>query len=130
MVAIKNRNKKIAVLLFFMLLAYAVWNGRNLILGPIIKIDSPLSGDNVTNPLVTIKGLVRNVSFMSLNGRQIFVDKSGNFSEDVLLLPGYNEIDISAQDRFGKQKTDSLYLYNEQKEADFNNTSTSTKSLN
>jgi hypothetical protein len=38
-----------------------------------------------------------------LNGRAIFTDTGGNFSEDLLLAPGLNRIRLEAKDKFGKQ---------------------------
>ena len=102
-----NRGKKIGIGLFAIIILYAFWNGRNLILGPRITVTPPLKD---VNPII-IKGVAKNVSFLSLNGRQIFVDKDGNFLEDVLLLPGYNIITIEGGDRFGKEKTVVLKLY-------------------
>ncbi len=100
-------SKKIGIVLFAIIIAYAVWNGRNLLLGPRIKV---LSTNFPENP-ITVRGLAKNVSFISLNDRQIYADKEGNFSEEVLLLPGYNIINISGRDRFGQETSYTLKLY-------------------
>lgn len=100
-------NRKIGLAISAVIIAYALWNGRNLILGPSIKV---IATNFPANP-VTIKGLAKNVSFISLDDRQIFADKDGSFSEDVLLLPGYNIIKIEGEDRFGKKTEFILKLY-------------------
>jgi hypothetical protein len=102
-----NKGKKIGIALFAIIVLYALWNGRNLILGPQIEV-LPLSSEE--NP-INIQGKARNVSFLSLNGRQIFVDKEGKFSEEVLLLPGYNIITIEGRDRFGKTNSAVIKIY-------------------
>ena len=107
-----SNNKKVILFVFVIILVYAVWNGRNLLLGPQIAI-SPVPQNIIgtsSNPLL-IKGVAKNVSFLSLDGREIFVDKNGNFSEDMLLLPGYNIIEIYGKDRFGKERKLSLNIY-------------------
>lgn len=107
----RNKSFKIGITVFVIILAYAVWNGRNLILGPSLKVLSPFPGEEISGNPVTVRGLAKNVSFISLNNKQIFVDKSGHFSEEVLLLPGINIIHINGKDRFGKEKVLSLELY-------------------
>ncbi len=91
------------IFVFISIVGYAIFQGRNLINGPIITISSPKSGEVVKNPLISIDGSAQNISFISLNDRQIFVSKEGNFSEKLLLSPGYNIMRISATDKFGRK---------------------------
>ena len=107
-----NNSKKIATIIFLFIAIYAVWNGRNWVLGPQIKVTSPTQGENVKQNPLWVEGVAKNVSFISLNGRQIFVDKDGKFKEKVLLSPGENSLEIFAKDRFNKEKIDRIYLYN------------------
>lgn len=55
-----------------------------------------------TSPLIEIKGNAKNATYLSLNGREIFINKEGEFSEKVALLPGLSVVTIDAQDKFGK----------------------------
>lgn len=55
-----------------------------------------------TSPLIQIKGSAKNAVYLSLNGREIFIDKEGKFNESVALLPGLGVVTIDAQDKFGK----------------------------
>lgn len=105
-------SKKILIFLFIVILTYSVWNGRNFLIGPRIEITSPISGEVVSQNPINLSGIAKNVSFISLNGRQIFVDKDGNFREEVLLNPGENTLEIFSKDRFNKEKTKRLQLYN------------------
>ena len=109
-----NNSKKIYLSLFILIVLYALWNGRNWIMGPSLKIISPQPGEEVRVNPITVEGTARNVSFLSLNGRQIFVDKSGNWQEQVLLRPGENILEIFGKDRFNKQKSYRIYIYNNQ----------------
>lgn len=52
--------------------------------------------------LALIKGTAPKATFISLNGREIFIDKEGNFSETISILPGFSVITIDAKDKFGK----------------------------
>jgi hypothetical protein len=43
-----------------------------------------------------------NAIYLSLNGREIYIDKDGTFTEPVALLPGLSVVTLDAQDKFGK----------------------------
>lgn len=68
-----------------------------------------------TSPLIKINGNAKNATYLSLNGREIFIDRDGSFSEPVALLPGLSVVTIDAQDKFGKfteKKFEVMYQKN------------------
>lgn len=85
-----------------LILGYGLFQARNIISGPDIVLTTPQDGENVTNPLVAVTGSTTNINFISLNDRQIFVDKAGSFSEKLLVPPGYTIIKLEARDKFGR----------------------------
>ena len=89
-------------LVVVLMVGYSLYQARNLIHGPEITITSPTPGSTLHAPLVTIAGTAENIAFISLNDRQIFVNSNGDFSEQLLLAPGYNVWTISAKDKFGR----------------------------
>ncbi len=89
---------------------YSYFQARNLIKGPQVSITSPSNGTTLGNPMVTVSGTAKNISFITLNNRQIFVDDNGNFKEDVLLSPGYNTWELQAKDKFGRVVTKNIEL--------------------
>lgn len=72
---------------------------KNLILGPSLSITSPKDGETLTNSLATIKGKTGNIASLYLNGRKIYVNEEGLFSEELLLPLGYSIIEVRAVDR-------------------------------
>jgi len=66
-----------------------------------VEIKATLERNN-TSPLVQVSGNAKNSIHLSLNGREIFIDKDGNFSETIGLLPGFSVISLEAKDKFGK----------------------------
>ena len=92
------------------ILAYVFFNTRLFITGPQIVIESPVTGVSVDENLIQIKGQVLNSSFISINDRAISVNDEGDFSEQILLLDGYNVIIIKAKDKFERQVTKQLDL--------------------
>ena len=57
----------------------------------------------VNTGLVSIKGNAEKAIKITINDREIFVDKKGNFSEVLSPLDGYSIIKIYAKDKFGKE---------------------------
>lgn len=71
-------------------------------LGPEIIIFEPRNGSTIATSTVLIRGQALRIQDISLNNRPILIDEQGNFSETLLLFPGYNVSLISAQDKFDR----------------------------
>ncbi len=52
--------------------------------------------------VIIVRGVAKNANFISLNGREIFIDKDGSFSESIALIPGVSVVTINTEDKFGK----------------------------
>lgn len=102
----------IAVFIAFSVIGYAYLKTKDYIAGPQIIITSPLNGATVSSPLIEIVGIAKNISFISLNDRPIFIDEEGNFKEKLLLYSGYNIMSVKAEDRYKRtvEKTIELIL--------------------
>jgi hypothetical protein len=101
------------VLLFFLgltIAGYSLFQSRHLIWGPQITIDYPQNGSTMTEPFLEVAGSARNIAYLDLNGRQIFIDEHGRFSEKLLLSYGYNIIAVHARDRFSRETNKTLEL--------------------
>ena len=109
---IKNSSIKtvVFVLLLIGILGYTYFQTQNLIMGPIIKINEPKNGVVINNSAIEVTGVTKNISGISLNGRQIFIDESGVFKEKLLLSSGYNIITLQAEDKFGRETKETLEL--------------------
>jgi hypothetical protein len=106
----------VIILSVCLLVAYGLFNARNLIFGPSIEIWSPVTKELNTNEnIITIKGNVKNATFLRVNGRAMTVDVDGNFSEKLLLTPGFNVINIQAVDRFKKEEGETIKIFYEPK---------------
>ena len=98
------------VFLIFSILGYTYFQTRNLIAGPVITISNPENGSTRSSSRIEIHGSTKNISHITLNNRQIFIDESGAFTEKVLLSPGYNIITLEAEDKFGRKTKEILEL--------------------
>ena len=86
------------------LLAYIIWQARFLIMGPQITLS--VEPERVSNErIITLEGQARNIAKITLNGRQIFTDPTGNFAEALVLENGYTIATIAATDRYGRTTT-------------------------
>ena len=98
------------VLLLLSFGAYGMYKAKAFLEGPSITIESPLNGQNVGESFTEITGKTSNISTLFLNGRQIFTDKDGGFKGDLLLAEGYNIIEVSGADKFGRATKEKLEL--------------------
>jgi hypothetical protein len=85
-----------------LIIGYGIYQARFVLVGPRIDIVSPEDGDVFSDPLIRAEGEVNNVARLFINGRQVFTDEAGNFSDTLLLEEGYNIIELRAEDRFGR----------------------------
>ncbi len=91
----------IAIIVLF-IIGYSLFESNSLIKGPEIIISEPQSGSTVSTSSIAIIGQALRIQDITLNGRPILIDKEGNFSEIVLLAPGYNTSLLSAKDKFNR----------------------------
>ncbi len=91
----------IALVIFFGL--YGLLRAKEFIRGPNLSIASPQDGAEIHDTDLEIRGSAKNISNISLNGRQIFTNNEGEFKEHLLLPLGYTIIEVKASDRFGRE---------------------------
>jgi len=98
-------QKRVLFTVFLVFLTvYVIFQARNFILGPRLEITSPKNGETVAGPIIEVAGTARNVSFITLNDRQIFVNDEGKFKESLLPSAGLVILKLVGKDRFGREK--------------------------
>lgn len=113
MIKIKGKNIKwwlgmgALVALFTFIGFFAYIKMSFLINGVQIEANVEHTGSST---LANIIGKAKNATYISLNGREIFIDKDGSFSEPVALIPGFSVITIKTHDKFGKNKEKKFQL--------------------
>ena len=98
----KTLKLMLFVIVVIVIAGYTYYQFHTIISGPKIEIISPTNGESFYNSLVDIKGITKNITHLSLNGRTIFVDKKGLFNEKLLIYNGLNIIEVKATDKFGR----------------------------
>ncbi len=99
-----------SLLIFVGIIGYSLYQARHLIEGPQITLTNPENGATLTDPLVHFSGSAQNITYISLNNQQIYVDGNGTFNEDLLLAPGYNDWRLEARDKFGRTTEKNIEL--------------------
>lgn len=89
-------------LALFCLFGYILFQARFLIAGPQITLtEEPVRMQN--ERIIYLSGNARNITKITLNGRQIFTDERGYFREALVLENGYTIATIAAVDRYGRE---------------------------
>ena len=82
---------------------YAFFQSKYLIFGVKIKDINIENQTSFTTNSFEIKGNAKHAVEVILNGREISIDKEGNFKESLALNEGYNIVTLKAKDKFGHQ---------------------------
>jgi len=100
-----NEKKTLKITLisafFLFILIFIFFRSYNLIFGVKIKNVNITDGTKYEESVLKITGNAKNAKNVSLNGREVSINKEGDFNETIALLSGYNIITIKAEDKFG-----------------------------
>jgi hypothetical protein len=100
----KSVLSRLAVILFVgIIVFYAYYQSRAILEGPQISLVSPTEGMTSTSSLVKVYGVAKHAKELTLDGRPIFLDLNGNFFEQLLLMDGYNIMELTAKDAEGRE---------------------------
>jgi hypothetical protein len=97
--------------------ALIIFNVRDVVLGTPLKVVSATDGATLEDTFLPIVGVAPHARELSINGRSVFIDRSGNFDDGVILSPGYNIVEVALKDRFGKQTMKTYHVVVEEREA-------------
>ena len=75
----------------------------NFLQAPRLTLETPQDWTELTEPLVHIKGNTAKESQLTVNGREVTINESGAFDQDIELQPGLTTLEFIAENRFGKQ---------------------------
>jgi hypothetical protein len=89
--------------LTLIILVYGLYEAHDLIYGPFLAVDSPIDGQTIKDPLISVNGQTKRIAKMFINGQQVFTHDDGSFTEPLLLGYGYNIIEVRVQDQFDRQ---------------------------
>ena len=77
---------------------------------PILRIDEPENNAVVDIPHIRVRGTTEKESQLTVNGREIIMNRNGVFDQEIELLAGLNILHFSTQSRFGKITQETRYV--------------------
>lgn len=89
---------------------YLLSEYRSFVSAPRLIITEPASQGMVSQAELTVRGETDQGAHVLINGQPASVGMRGDFSEDILLQPGVNTIIVSASNRFGKERIETLHI--------------------
>ncbi|MEZ4102956.1 MAG: hypothetical protein R3B55_00020 [Candidatus Paceibacterota bacterium] len=94
---------------------YAILNTRLISRGINLSINGVENGKIYEDGVLAINGNAKRAKHVLINGREISLDQEGEFKYFLVLLPGYNIVTISAEDKFGKETKKTFDIVREEK---------------
>lgn len=94
--------------LFVFIVFYAFFQTRSLARGVDLVVKGISDGAIFEGNILNLTGQATHAKHIRINDREILVDKDNNFSDELVLSPGYNIITIEAEDKYDK-KTEASY---------------------
>ena len=91
-------------------IALVLFNSKDALFGTKLSISTTKDGATLQNQFLPIRGTAKHARTLSINGREVAFDRSGNFADGVLLSPGYNIVEVTLRDQFGNQKNKIYHL--------------------
>lgn len=86
------------------------YNMRDRIFGAPFTVATASDGATVSSPFLSVAGTAHHARTLLINGRPITLNRDGAFDDEVVLSPGYNIVEVTVQDQFGKEKTKTYHL--------------------
>ncbi len=93
-----------------LLFAVIFYNTRDIIFGAPLKVKTVSDGMALDDTYLTVAGVAAHAKNLTINGRDIYTNRKGEFSEPILLAPGYNVLEVGMIDRFGKKNVKQYEL--------------------
>ena len=108
-------NQQHLLILFFLAAvfvvgAYFLYEFRFVIRPPEFIITSPAKDETTTQDSFPISGKTEKESVLTLNGRPIYTNDQGEFSDSVFLSKGLNTLEFEVKNRFGKTNKVVRYI--------------------
>ncbi|MCK4636075.1 MAG: helix-turn-helix domain-containing protein [Candidatus Moranbacteria bacterium] len=87
---------------------YLFFGFQQFVSSPWLRIEEPASETMTKEQTVIIKGTTKNDARVFINDQLVQVDLSGNFNDQVGLLPGLNKITIKSINQFDKESVEII----------------------
>jgi hypothetical protein len=97
--------------LFTFIIGYSIFQTKAITKGVNLTLSGIKDGQSFDSNVLTLVGQALHAKHISINDREILVDQENNFTEEIVLSPGYNIITIEAEDKFDKKVKNTYHVY-------------------
>ncbi len=95
------------------LLGYLAWEINSIVAAPQVNIIQPVNNFKTTDSSVLIIGQTEPEVQLNINNDRIVLDEEGNWQQNINLVTGLNNLEISAKKKHSKTKIIELIIYRE-----------------
>ncbi len=99
------------IVLFIVAGTYTYFKMKDALFGSNIKISGIFDGQVFNSPIVNITGTAKKMKLFAIDGRAISFNGASQFNESLVLIPGYNIVNIHSEDSFGRQIEKNYRVY-------------------
>lgn len=98
-----KRISLIVFVLFLILIGLYFWREIGFLTkAPALEVSQPPTDITIKQETFEIIGTTDPSAYLTVNDKEVYIDKEGNFKTEVNLLEGINTITIQAKNRFDK----------------------------
>ncbi|MCC6198934.1 hypothetical protein IT401_01865 [Candidatus Nomurabacteria bacterium] len=97
-------------LFVFSIGVFTIRNSRDILFGTPLSVQIASDGTTLNDGFLPFSGNAGHARTLSVNGRPLTIDREGNFSDGLLLSPGYNVVEVASENQFGKQSVRTYHL--------------------
>lgn len=90
-------------ILVLLTVGYIASQIRSVLAPPLLNLTDPAGDLNLTGSSIVISGQTEIGADVSINNQTVVVDKNGIFTENLILSPGLNVIEVKSINKFGKE---------------------------
>jgi hypothetical protein len=91
-----------------LILAYALFVASPYLQGPYLTLTSPLPGSTVSSSTVTVSGVTKRVSYLTIDDMAVPLAEDGSFKIVRAYPAGYTVVVVRARDRFGRENVETV----------------------
>ena len=102
----------IGIVFFLFILLFGYYRFSPYIQGPLIIETNIKPYQTINNPIMRVKGKLKNTSSMKIENRDVMITDSHTFDEIIVLSPGRTIIEMELMDTFGKTRLYKYEIYN------------------
>lgn len=96
--------------------SYLFFGFQKFVSSPYLKIERPAGETTTKEPEITIEGTTQNDATVFINDQLIKVGLDGNFTDQVGLSPGLNNITVRSINKFDKESVETIIVHAEYEE--------------